>query len=176
MNMNHHLCKNLILLILLILITSSCNSTKEAIYLIPDGYTGAVVILFEQPDGVTLPVEDGFNVYKIPENGVLKVKTQAIYDIDEESFFYEDSNRERIRIEYLYPSSQRGQIYKERKTFDEVSADDPTMYAMGSEMGSFNSSKGTVRFRSLGIGRASESAKIYQQKRSKIVEIQKILR
>jgi len=48
---------------------------RNGIYLMPSGYVGAVVILYDQPDGETLDVEDGYYVYKIPPSGVLKVRT-----------------------------------------------------------------------------------------------------
>jgi hypothetical protein len=47
---------------------------EDEIYLVPEGYQGAVFILFDQADGVKKKYEDGKRVYEIPENGILKTK------------------------------------------------------------------------------------------------------
>lgn len=134
---------------------------------------GTIVILFDQSDGATPTIENGFNVYKMPEDGLLKLNTKAVYDIDEQIFYYVDSKGERTKIEYLYPTSQKTSAVKNQKTFDEIPVNDKTVYVMGGEMGSFNSKNGVVRFRSFEVGIASDSEKLVQQTRNKITEIQK---
>lgn len=95
-------------LIILLLANSSCRSTPtDGIYLIPKGYTGDVIILFNQPHGVIPEIESGYNVYKIPEDGILKVKTKGIRGIVNLSYFYVDKNNERQRIEYLRITGDR---------------------------------------------------------------------
>jgi hypothetical protein len=172
MNMNRYLSKSFIILLLLILISSSCNSTKEAIYLLPDGYTGAVVILFVQPDGITLSVENGFNVYKIPESGVLKVKSEPILTVHNEKFFYEKANGERTPIEYVHPTG-RGKTWSDNpKTFDQIKPDDNTVYAMRREVGTFHTGVSQpTRFRSFLIGKVSEGEKLYKQLENRINEL-----
>lgn len=73
---------------------------RNGIYLIPKGYTGDVIILFNQPDGVVPEVENGLYVYKMPENGILKVKIKGYAGIVNKSYYYVDENNERQEIKY----------------------------------------------------------------------------
>ena len=149
-------------------------NAAEAVYLIPKGYTGPVVIFFDQPDGVTPEVENGFTVYKIPGDGFLKVKTKAIYKINEQIFYYVDETGERTEIEYLYPRGwEETGSGKTRKSFNNINPDDTGIYVMGSEMGSFNGKNGVVRFRSFMIGKAFGSDKLYQETMNKITNLHK---
>lgn len=48
------------------------------VHLIPDGYTGPVVILFDDPLGQELArSDDGTVTYRIPDRGVLRVRNAA---------------------------------------------------------------------------------------------------
>lgn len=50
------------------------------IFLIPEGYSGPVVILFDQPNGVDLArTKDGYEV-KVPENGIILAKGKYTFD------------------------------------------------------------------------------------------------
>lgn len=59
-------------------------------HLIPDGYQGPVVVVYDDPDGVA-PTrdEEGHDVYKIPPDGVLRLSTPSpeagLYDV---KYFY----------------------------------------------------------------------------------------
>jgi hypothetical protein len=87
------------------MLLSSCFlvQARDGIYLIPKGYTGYVIILFDQPDGVTPGVENGLYVYKIPADGILKVKTPGYTGIVNKSFYYVDGedHSSRQKIDYL---------------------------------------------------------------------------
>lgn len=167
----------LLSILFLLALNSSCSlQNKEAVYIIPADYVGPIVIVFDQPDGVLPEIEDGFTVYRIPESGLLKVTNKAIYKINEQKYFYENLRGERTRIEYIYPTSQVRASDTNRKTFAQISADDKTIYAMGAEMGSFNSKNETVRYRAFKIGIVSENEKMYQQSRRRITELQRSMR
>lgn len=156
-----------------ILILSSCNSTKDNVYLLPEDYIGAVVILFDQPDGASISDEDGVNVYRIPKDGVLKVKNPPTFTASKELFFYERVNGERTKIEYLYPKG-RGKAQEENpKTFDQIEPNDPTVFVMGRVAGTLNIKNGVIHYRSFEVGKAADSEKLYLQKQDKIIEIHK---
>lgn len=66
-----------ILLSLLIcsFLTASCqNLGEETIYLIPEGYEGNVLVIFNQPNGRDAVYEGKKRVYKIDSTGVLRTK------------------------------------------------------------------------------------------------------
>lgn len=151
------------------------NEPKEAIYILPKGYFGPVVIVFDQQNGAEPSIEEGYRVYRIPSSGVLKTKVAATYNIDRLSFYEEDGDGIRTQIEYVYAASEGNLPGRERKTFENISETDGTKYVMGSEMGSFESRIGVVRFRAFQVGRVSESEKINAEIRSRILSIQKSL-
>jgi len=145
---------------------------KEAVYLIPEGYVGSVVILFDQADGVTPDIENGFAVYNIPRDGVLRVNTSAVYSVDELNYFYVDQAGNRTEITPVYPSSQASEG-DGKKTYKQIPPNDPTIYASIGEMGSFNANGRVIRFRAFGVGRASESERLFEETRRKITKLQK---
>lgn len=52
----------------------SCDSGEEEIIVIPENYTGYVLIIFNQKDGIPIKYEGEKRVYEIPQNGVLKTQ------------------------------------------------------------------------------------------------------
>jgi hypothetical protein len=83
------------------LMLSALSNSRDGIYLIPKGYTGEVIIIFDQPDGVAPEVEDGLFVYKIPVDGLLKVKAHRYKGIVSQSYFYVDREGQREQLKYL---------------------------------------------------------------------------
>lgn len=114
-----------IVLIVLFLFSISCSlmlnavsESRDGIYLMPKGYTGEVVILFGQPDGVVPEVEDGLFVYKIPKDGVLKVKTKGYTGIVNLQYFYVDGDGQREPIKSLRITGDRDVNGKPKDKFD----------------------------------------------------------
>ena len=77
-----------------------CRVSGSVTHLIPDGYVGPVVIVFNDPEGeAPNRGEDGGVVYEIPPGGVLRLSTPALeaglYDI---TYFYvrPDGTRQEI--------------------------------------------------------------------------------
>ncbi len=80
----------LVWLLLFVLINSSCSSISiptNEIYLIQKGYRGDVIILFNQPDGIVPETEKFLYVYKIPADGILKIKTSGVTGIVKKSYY-----------------------------------------------------------------------------------------
>jgi hypothetical protein len=162
---------------LVMFFTTSCNLLKtskseKAIYIIPENYVGSVIIVFEQSNGINLETENGANVYRVPSNGIIKVTCKAIYASVQETYFYEDFNGNRKEIDYLYPTSEKWALSKEKKTFDQIREDDSTTFIIGSEMGTFNNNDGVIHFRNFKVGKASDSSKLNQEAYSKVTKIQ----
>ncbi|MCX2679362.1 hypothetical protein OOZ15_05350 [Galbibacter sp. EGI 63066] len=91
--------RNLILTLILGCIFLSCaEEGEDSIRLIPKGYEGPVLIVFNQSKGEPKEYEDGKRVYRIPENGILETQFEPNYGIQKHQFFYVDSlgNREEI--------------------------------------------------------------------------------
>ncbi len=167
-------------LILLVMLVSSCfffKYPRNGIYLIPKGYTGDVIILFNQPDGVVPEVENGLYVYKIPENGILKVKTKGYKGIVNKSYYYEDENNERQEIEYLRITGSRDISGKPKDKFD--GAINQNEYENGifvmntGGLGSFNTRDGVVQYTSFIVGNPKDGERLYDKKQERISNLQR---
>src|ERR1700748_9632 len=90
-----------IYVIALMQLTSSCKRSEPTIYLIPEGYTGRVVVVFNQTGkpikykdnynhdaiyvskvGTPVKYENGHRVYEIPSNGILLTQFESTYGWD----------------------------------------------------------------------------------------------
>lgn len=75
-----------------LLVLCSCNQTAEPeTYLIPQGFTGRVNIVFNREDGVSAKYEDGRRVYQIPASGILLTQFKDEYGLVDALYFYVDS-------------------------------------------------------------------------------------
>ena len=120
--------------IIAVLLNNACffKYPRDGIYLIPKGYTGDVIILFNQSDGVIPEIENGLFVYKIPEDGILKVKTKGYTGIVNQSYFYVDNNNQRQMIEYLRVTGDRNPAGEPQNKFGNISQNqyENTVYVM----------------------------------------------
>ena len=78
------------------------NSASDDIFLIPEDYRGQVLILYGQENGQPKEFENGWRIYRIPENGVLrtKFKLKGNYINNSSSKYFlvdKDGNRKLIK-------------------------------------------------------------------------------
>jgi hypothetical protein len=159
-------------LVFLALVNSSCSLTPiNGIYLIRKGYTGDVIILFNQPDGVIPEVENGFYVYKIPEDGILKVKISGKTSNVNKSYFYIDEDNKRQRIEYLRVTGDRNPAGEPQNKFGNINQHEyeNTVFVMNAGgLGSFNTKHGIIQFTSFIIGTPKDSERLYDKMQERI--------
>lgn len=169
----------LIGLILFTLVNSSCSlisGSADGIYLIPNGYIGDVIIVFNQPNGVTPEIEKGRNVYKIPEDGILKVEARARTGIVNLSYFYVDNNNERQEIKYLRVTGERNPAGEPQNKFGDISQQDyenGTFVMNVGGLGSFNTKQGVVQYTSFIIGTPKDSGHLYDKMQKRISQLQR---
>jgi hypothetical protein len=119
--------------------------------LIPKGYRGDVIILFDQPDGVTPEIEKGLYVYKIPEDGILKVKTKGVIAYVNMIYYYVDEDNERQKVEYLRVTGERdpsGMPQNKHGNITQNQYENETFVMNAGGLGSFNTKNGVVRYTS----------------------------
>mgnify|MGYP003641065344 CR=1 FL=1 len=87
--------------ILFLAIFSCAQKAEDTIRLIPEGYEGTVLIIFNQEDGMPKEYEDDKRIYRIPESGVLRTQFEPNYGIQNHLFFYVDGNGERTEIPFV---------------------------------------------------------------------------
>ncbi|MEO1559037.1 MAG: hypothetical protein AAFS12_05170 [Cyanobacteria bacterium J06632_19] len=92
----------------ILVIFQSCNKTNSEVFVLPKGYSGAVIVVYEQEEGINTNVVDGVVVYHIPKNGILKVKTALSYGSSNPPEFYEESQQEKNKIEFIQVPREKG--------------------------------------------------------------------
>jgi len=60
--------------LLALLFVSSCNVSDNEQYLVPEGFNGRVLILFNRSDGAPKEYDGRTRIYRVPESGVLKTQ------------------------------------------------------------------------------------------------------
>ena len=83
----------------------SCGRHGEnCIYLIPKGFEGNLIIIFEQNDGNDTSYDKQTRLYNFDKSGVLKTKFKPNYGTQQKQYYYVDSLGNKINIAYRLPS------------------------------------------------------------------------
>lgn len=175
MNIKSLIC----LLLILILFGVSCSfvPSQNVIYLIPKDYKGDVIILFNQPDGITPYIENGVFVFKIPEDGILRIKTEGIKKIANSSYFYLENNNERQELKRLRITGDRDPSGKQKDKFDGVITQEEYengIFIMSyGGLGSFQTKRGNVQFTNFIVGNPKDSEIFYDKMQQRISQLQR---
>lgn len=91
-----------------VLIFIGCSERAEPeVHLIPEGFTGPVVIIFGDSSAAPVRYEGESRVYDIPESGVLRTSSDVNEGVRLESeYFYVDEDGDRTAISQAYGSQQ----------------------------------------------------------------------
>lgn len=81
--------------------SSYMTRPERETYLIPEGYLGTVLVIFNQPDGEKPEYEDGRSIYRIPQTGVLFTQLKDEQGIINQEYFYISQNGERRKLGVL---------------------------------------------------------------------------
>jgi hypothetical protein len=76
--------------------TLGCTRANKAIFLIPNHYSGEVVVIFNQKNGSSKKDKNGRRLYEIPDNGILLTKNSREKGKFNYKFYYvysEDSKK-----------------------------------------------------------------------------------
>lgn len=150
----------------------------DGIYLIPKGYTGDVIIVFAQQNGVSPDVENGRYVYRIPSNGILRVKTKGITGFVDTSYYYVDENGARQKIEAIRVTGDRDPSGLPQNKYGNISQAeyDNKIFVMNTGgLGNFKAKEATVQFTSFIVGTPKDGDRFYDRKQKRISEIQREL-
>lgn len=131
--------------------TSCINSAEPEMHLLPKNFQGYVIIVFDDQNGQDEKYEDGFRVYEIPSNGVLKTKfkSQHGWIANDKLKYYYDSNGLRENVSYI--------------EFEKDTKDSMTTYVHRKEL-----SENCVRYL---VSPLSKSEKYYEEMNKKLDEL-----
>lgn len=66
------------ILILFVVFTNfGCEKGESEIILVPDDFSGYILVLFNQQDGKPIKYKGNCRIYEIPKNGILKTKFES---------------------------------------------------------------------------------------------------
>jgi len=68
--------------------SSYLTRPEKETYLIPEGYKGTVLVIFNQPDGEKPEHEDDRRIYRIPQTGILFTQLKDEQGIINQEYFY----------------------------------------------------------------------------------------
>ena len=57
---------------------TSCQVSRDEVYLIPEGFVGPVLIVFNQRQGQPTQYKEGSKVFEIPADGILETRFKAL--------------------------------------------------------------------------------------------------
>ena len=172
--------KHLATVLILLLCGSCCVFAKatEVDYLIPDGFRGGVIVLYNQADGVKpQKTQDGTLVYKIPKDGFLKIKPKFERKNYKFKYYFFDAQDKRTEIEYLYPDTyvrDRGDTTSRRRGELTEEEHNNTIFVMNSETNNFSAPPDErVFIHIFVIYTEKDSTRIYSQTEHKVSDIQR---
>lgn len=165
-----------LLLVAVFCVGSSCLlKPRDGIYLLPEGFTGGVIILFDQPDGNNRSVENGRYVYEIPLGGVLKVSDIPSTGLVDMEYFFVGKTGDRKQIQYLHVTGETSIQGLPQNKFGNISDSDHAnrVFVMNSGgVGSFNTSARRIQFTSFVVSTPKNSDQAHSKLQDRISEIQ----
>ena len=87
------------------LVTCGCGSGDPEVYLLPDGFTGAAIVAFEQQEGNPVERSGDTMIYRIPESGIHRSAGRFPGMRPSWDFYWVDDEGKRTPIPYRYPDS-----------------------------------------------------------------------
>lgn len=120
---------------------AGCNRAEPETFLVPDGFTGHILIVQGRAEGAPAVVEDGRRVYMIPADGVLITQATENTGTVDERFFY------------LRPDGTRREVTeREFSTLPDTpqARADTTVIVVGGGAGSIGADE--IPYRYVGIG------------------------
>jgi hypothetical protein len=79
----------------------ACSKGEDSFRIVPKGYEGLVIIIFDSNKSDTQDYEDGKRLYKIPDSGILITGFSENYGSQSPFYFEEDSNGKRQGIPFF---------------------------------------------------------------------------
>src|ERR1022692_1020863 len=81
---------------------ASCQTTESEDYLIPNGFSGRVTIIFNQKDGIPVKYGGGKRIYEIPASGILLTEFNDEYGWVNRHYYYMDSTGKKTSLEIFH--------------------------------------------------------------------------
>jgi hypothetical protein len=155
-NMNKWLRIVIIFILLMVLLAFTIEwiylkrNTAKEVFLLPDGFTGIVLIAFDQKDGLAEIGEHGVIAYKIPKNGVVKLKAPSPPSLLRSSYYFEDETGKRTLLYYCTDQN-------------EMKGNPNTLYVFGRRNVTFENNGVDLRYTTFLVGKERDRDSLYRK-------------
>lgn len=93
--------KRILLVVTILSFFFSCSIKNTSIFILPENYTGYVLIIYNQDIGSAKVFKKGKRVYNIPSTGVLKTKFEPDYGLSLTPEFHYMTNDKKSTIPFV---------------------------------------------------------------------------
>ncbi len=121
------------------------TTTKQEVYILPQNFKGIVLIAYDQKDGIDDIIEDGKLIYKIPPNGVLKLKRKEATTLSQTWYYFEDTQ------------GKRTELYNCFAPCDEMKNNPDKVFAYGKSNGGFENEGEQINMTTFLVGTSHDT-------------------
>lgn len=167
-----------LLLIGLFSLSSCALIPSNVVYLLPDGYAGGVIVVFDQSDGVDADVQGRTTTFSIPADGLLRVRGGGVSGSINKSYFWQRKDGTREEITYLQITGNHSPQGLPQNKFGNISMDqyENKLYVMNAGgLGSFNVSGRTIQYTSFVVSTPRNNTSVYIDMNSRVHQLVKEL-
>jgi hypothetical protein len=132
--------------------------TEPEIHLIPDGYRGPIIIMYDMPNGDSIEYEDNKRILRIPPTGMLYTQFKQIEGLHEPGS---------IKYYYVYSDGSRKELLKVWQRPD--IPDSTNIYIFGKENGVFQSNGVEKSFDEYHVGKSTDDGEEYAWRAHKMI-------
>lgn len=98
-------------MILLTLLTGCKKYSESETFLIPDNYTGTIVIIYNQDTGNKKDYQDDRRLYRVPSDGILYTQFEKPKEILSQEFYYKNNRSKEIKRIVLESNLNNSEVY-----------------------------------------------------------------
>lgn len=133
----------------------------DSIRLIPEGFEGPVVIIYDQSDGVPIEYEGRKRLYRIPSDGVLRTQFKPNYGHQVHEFYYLNSEEKRTPVPFVDPWS-----------WSKLDTSQGILICFAEEVGMGGNKQGEeVRFRTFLVGPANKADSLFKLREKLVLRV-----
>lgn len=160
-----------VILLTIFVSVSGCLIGRQTVekFVLPEGYTGDVIVLFDQSDGMVPDVSENIVIYTVPEDGILRVKTSPTHWTEHTQYCYSSTDQRCLEVTYLDHWGDGKSV----ANLDEDERKNGTFVFNDGGIGSFNIANKTIQYRGFLVGHPIVKDRMYDRMVDRIFQLQR---
>ena len=82
------------------------NVSVKRVFIFPENFKGVVLIIHDQKDGTEIKKKDEKYIYRIPPDGILKVREPLKASVSQNWYYFEDDQGNRTEFTYCFDTKE----------------------------------------------------------------------